>query len=58
MARDPFFYDTLAWRRLRAAAIYRAGGQCQVPGCIEPGVVVDHRGSHGEPGSKARRETC
>jgi 5-methylcytosine-specific restriction endonuclease McrA len=38
---DPF-YKTPAWRRLRAAVIKRSRGRCEVPGCTDRGVVVNH----------------
>jgi HNH endonuclease len=38
---DPY-YKTLEWKRLRARIIARSSGMCEAPGCLSPGVTVDH----------------
>lgn len=41
MARDPF-YNSRAWRELRAAALHRDCHTCVTPGCRRRAEVVDH----------------
>lgn len=41
MSNDPF-YKSAAWRRLCEAVRKRSRGVCEVPGCGQPGKVVDH----------------
>jgi hypothetical protein len=41
MASSPY-YRSAHWRALRQACIGRDRGRCVVPGCSQPGKVVDH----------------
>jgi 5-methylcytosine-specific restriction endonuclease McrA len=41
MSKHPY-YQTQAWRRLRAARLELDGGRCITPGCGAPAVIVDH----------------
>jgi 5-methylcytosine-specific restriction endonuclease McrA len=41
MPGDPF-YSSPRWLRLRGAVLRRAKGKCEVPGCGQSAVVVDH----------------
>lgn len=36
------FYKSLKWKILREKTIERSHGMCEVPGCTQPGKVVDH----------------
>src|SRR3979409_2439929 len=49
---DPF-YKSATWARLRAAVVKRSHGRCEVPGCTERGIVVDHIVSRNRSGPDA-----
>lgn len=42
VTRRNSYYTTPEWYALRAKVIRRSKGRCEVPGCCERGLVVDH----------------
>lgn len=52
------FYSSAAWVQLRDRVRREAGGMCQVPGCTQRGVIVDHIHEIKDGGAKLERSNC